>query len=110
MLSFKKKEEDVHRCWQPQVVAHNLERPHERPVVGMELGGGDVELGKKLPFKASEGKPKFHLLELVVYMRQNNPPVFPLSSTHTGMPGEQGSTIIFSSCSCLLYTSDAADE
>ena len=45
------------------MVAHDLERPHERPAVGMKLGGGDVELGKKLPFKASEGKPKFHLLE-----------------------------------------------
>ena len=45
------------------MVAHDLERPHERPAVGMELGGGDVELGKKLPLKASEGKPEFHLLE-----------------------------------------------
>ena len=45
------------------MVAHDLERPHERPAVGMELGGGNVELGEKLPFKASEGKPKFHLLE-----------------------------------------------
>ena len=45
------------------MVAHYLENPYERPAVGMELGGGDVELGEKLPFKASEGKPKFHLLE-----------------------------------------------
>ena len=45
------------------MVAHDLERPHERPAVGMELGGSDVEFGKKLPLKASEGKPEFHLLE-----------------------------------------------
>ena len=45
------------------MVAHNLERPHERPAVGMELGGGDVELGKKLPLKPCKGKPEFHLLE-----------------------------------------------
>ena len=45
------------------MVAHYLESPYERPAVGMELGGGDVELGEELPFKASEGKPKFHLLE-----------------------------------------------
>ena len=45
------------------MVAHYLEGPYERAAVGMELGGGDVELGEKLAFKASEGKPKFHLLE-----------------------------------------------
>ena len=45
------------------MVAHNLERPHKRPTVGMELGGGDVELGQELPLKAGEGKPEFHLLE-----------------------------------------------
>jgi len=45
------------------MVAHDLERPHKRPAVGMELGSGDVELGEKLPQKASEGKPEFHLFE-----------------------------------------------
>ena len=45
------------------MVAHDLERPHKRPAVGMELGGGDVELGEKLPLKTSKGKPEFHLLE-----------------------------------------------
>jgi len=29
----------------------------------MELGGGDVELGQKLPLEACEGKPEFDLLE-----------------------------------------------
>ena len=63
VLGFKKEQEDIHRCWQPQVVAHDLEHPHKRPTVGMKLGDGDVELGEKLPLKASEGKPEFHLLE-----------------------------------------------
>jgi len=29
----------------------------------MELGGGNVKLGQKLPLKACEGEPKFDLLE-----------------------------------------------
>ena len=45
------------------MVAHHLKRSHERPAVGMKLGGGDVELREKLPLKAGEGKPEFHLLE-----------------------------------------------
>ena len=45
------------------MVAHDLERQHKRPTVGMKLGGGDVELGEKLPLKTGEGKPEFHLLE-----------------------------------------------
>ena len=60
------------------MVAHYLERPHERPAVGMKLGGGDVELGKKLPFKASEGKPKFHLLEQGGVDEAERPTVVPL--------------------------------
>ena len=43
--------------------ADDLVGPHERPAVGMELGGGYVELGQELPLKACEGKPKFDLLE-----------------------------------------------
>ena len=34
--------------------AHHLERSHERPAVGMELGGGDVKLGKEFPFETGE--------------------------------------------------------
>ena len=63
MLGFKKKQENIHRRWQPQVVAHDLERPHKRPAIGMELGGGDVELGEKLPLETSKGKLELHLLE-----------------------------------------------
>ena len=33
------------------------------PAVGMELGGGDVELGEKLPLETSKGKLELHLLE-----------------------------------------------
>ena len=43
--------------------AENLVSSYERPAVGMELGGGNVELGQKLPLKACEGKPEFDLLE-----------------------------------------------
>ena len=46
-----------------QVRANNLVSPDERPTVGMELGGGYVELGQELPLKACEGKPKLDLLE-----------------------------------------------
>ena len=46
-----------------QVRADNLLSPDERPVVGMKLGGGYVELGQELPLKACEGKPKLDLLE-----------------------------------------------
>ena len=46
-----------------QVGAENLVSSHERPAVGMELGGGNVELGQKLPLEACEGIPKFDLLE-----------------------------------------------
>ena len=81
------------------MVAHDLERPHERPAVGMELGGGDVELGKKLPLKASEGKPEFHLLEQGCVDEAEGPPLFTLSSAQTSRSGGQGSTVIFSSCS-----------
>ena len=45
------------------MVAHDLERPYKRPAVGMELGGGDVELGKELPFEAGERELELHLLE-----------------------------------------------
>ena len=43
--------------------AENLISSHERPAVGMELGGRNVELGQKLPLEAREGKPEFDLLE-----------------------------------------------
>ena len=43
--------------------ADDLVGPHERPGVGMELGGGYVEHGQELPLKACEGKPEFDLLE-----------------------------------------------
>ena len=56
------------------MVAHYL----ERPAVGVKLGGGDVELGEKLPFKAREGKPKFHLLEQGGVDKAKQPAVVPL--------------------------------
>ena len=45
------------------MVAYDLKGPHECPAVGMKLGGGEVELGEKLPFESGEGKPEFHLRE-----------------------------------------------
>ena len=81
------------------MVAHDLERPHERPAVGMELGSGDVELGEKLPFETSEGKPKFHLLEQSGVDEAEQPAVVPLVVGAHWQVGGQGSTIIFSSCS-----------
>ena len=82
-----------------QMVAHDLERPHERPAVGMELGGGNVELGKKLPLKASEGKPKFHLLEQGCVNEAEGSTVVRLVVGANWKVGGQGSTVIFSSCS-----------
>ena len=71
--------------------AKNLERPHECPAVGMELGGGDVELGQQLPLEVSERKPKFHLLE------QRG--IDETEQLVVGSPGRQGSTVTLLSCS-----------
>ena len=46
-----------------QVRADNFVSPDERPVVGMKLGGGYVELGQELPLKVCGGNPKLDLLE-----------------------------------------------
>ena len=43
--------------------ADNLVSSHERPAVGMELGGSNVELGQELPLKTRKGNPKFDLLK-----------------------------------------------
>ena len=63
MLGLEEKQKHVHGCGQPQMVAHHLERSHKRPAVGMKLGGGDVELGKELPFETGERELELHLLE-----------------------------------------------
>ncbi len=43
--------------------AEDLVSPHERPAVGMKLGGGYIKLGQEFPLKACEGEPKLDLLE-----------------------------------------------
>jgi len=63
VLRLEQVQEDVHRGREPQVCAENLISSYERPAVGMELGGGYIELGQELPLKACEGKPEFDLLE-----------------------------------------------
>ena len=63
VLGFKEKQKYIYGCGQPQMVAHHLECSHKRPAVGMKLGGGDVELGKELPFETGEREFELHLLE-----------------------------------------------
>ena len=43
-LGFKEMKEDVHGRRVPKVVAQYSERPHEGPAVGMQLGGGHIDL------------------------------------------------------------------
>ena len=43
-LIFKEVREDVDRRGVPKVVAQNSEGPHEGPAVGMQLGGGHIDL------------------------------------------------------------------
>ena len=40
-----------------------LERPYERPAVGVKLGRSDVELGQQLSLETSKGKSELHLFE-----------------------------------------------
>jgi len=39
-----------------KAVAQDSEGPHERPVVRMQLGGGNVHLNKKGSFERGEGE------------------------------------------------------
>jgi len=61
VLRLEQVQEYVDRSRESQVGAENLVSSHEHPAVEMELGGGNVELGQKLPLEA--GKPEFDLLE-----------------------------------------------
>jgi len=41
-----------------ETVAKNDKGPHERPTVGMQLGGGDVHFGQEHALEGSERYPK----------------------------------------------------
>ena len=49
--------------------------------------------------KRVRGNLSFTFLNRVVYTKQNNSPLFPLSSVQTGTSGGQGNTVSLSSCS-----------
>ena len=70
--------------------AEDLVSPHERPVVGMKLGGGYVKLDQEFPLKACEGEPKLDLLEHGG-----------VDEAEGGSPGGQGCTDTLSSCSLM---------
>jgi len=55
-LSFKEMEEDVDRRRVPKMVAQYRDGPHEGPTVGLQLGGGHVDLRQQRPFETSKGK------------------------------------------------------
>jgi len=58
-LSFKEMKKDVDGRSVPKVVAQYSERPHEGPTVGMQLGGGHVDLRQQCPLEVSEWEAEF---------------------------------------------------
>jgi len=45
VFNFKEIKEGIHRRREAEAVAKDDESPHERPTVGMQLGGGNIHLG-----------------------------------------------------------------
>jgi len=53
-LHLEEMQEDIHRGKDAQVPAENLKTPYKCPAVGVELGGGGVNLGEEFPVKGRE--------------------------------------------------------
>jgi len=50
--------ENIYRRRKTKVAAKNGKRSHERPIVRMKLGGGNIQLGQQDTFEGGEGQPK----------------------------------------------------
>ena len=81
------------------MIAHHLECSHKRPAVGVELGGGNVELGEELPLATCKGKPEFHLLEQGCVDKAEGSAVVCLVVGANWQARGARYTVIFSSCS-----------
>jgi len=80
-LHFEEMQENVHGGKDAQVPAENLKTPYKCPAVGVELGGGCVNLGEKFPLKGVNGRRTPTRLNTVWYMKKKGFPFLGLSST-----------------------------
>ena len=76
----------------------NLKAPHECPAVGMKLGGGSVDFGKKFPFEGSERETHSYALEHGLVHEEKGFPLSRSVSKQTGSPGLPGRTDMWASC------------
>ena len=53
-IHFEEMQEDIHRGKDAQVPAENLKTPYKCPAVGVELGGGCVNLSEEFPLEGRE--------------------------------------------------------
>ena len=54
LLHFEEMQENIHGGKDAQVPAENLETPYKRPAVGVELGGGCIDLSEEFPLEGSK--------------------------------------------------------
>ena len=54
LLHFEEMQENIHGGKDAQVPAENLKTPYKCPAVGVELGGGCINLGEEFPLKGGK--------------------------------------------------------
>ena len=78
-----KKCKDIHRGKDAQVPAEDLKTPYKCPAVGVELGGGGVNLGEEFPLKGREWEAHPDAFEhRLVHKEEGIPLSRPVIHTH----------------------------